>query len=120
MKVKMRKYIITTGIFAFLVLTSCLISIKKFGVVNPIATGVGVIKILATDAESAEIQKSPRVVLAKPDKGWDLFLETMKMDGYSYLEEERLGSACVFEKDGAKEIVFFKVNSYYSKWTWEK
>lgn len=92
----------------------------RFGVVNPIATGVGLVKILSTDIESVEVQKSPKVVLAQPDNGWDLFLEAMKKDGYSYLEDERLGSMCVFEKGGVKENVSFDVNGYYSKWQWEK
>jgi hypothetical protein len=120
-KIKKRRFVIAASVvFIFLALLASFISYVQFEVANPISSGVGVIRIFATDVEYVEIQKSPRVVIGKPDNAWEVFLKTMEKDGYSYLEDERLASMCVFEKDGVRENVFFHVNRYYSKWVWSR
>lgn len=100
-------------IFVFISVSS-FISYNKFHVYNPFASGIGIIRILATDAEFAEVQHSPRVVLAKPDgKIFEKFLES---EGYTQVEQ--LGALHIIEKDGKQEKVFCSANAYYSKFVW--
>ncbi|SBW01247.1 conserved exported hypothetical protein [uncultured Eubacteriales bacterium] len=99
----------------------CLVSYDKFHVVNPISSGIGFLKILTGKEEYVVIQESPkRVVLASPDRAWDLFLKTMEQDGYTYSESERMGALCFFTKENKKVEVFFSLNAYYSIWEWAK
>ncbi len=119
-KIKRRRMtIIAVVAMLFILLLSSFLSYVQFGVANPIRSGIGVLQILATDKAYVEISSQPRVVLAQPEEyPWDLFLSVMEQEGYTYLEEERMGAMCVFEKDGNKEQVIFRVNGYYAQWTW--
>ena len=118
-KIKRRRITIIVVAMLFVFLFSSFFSYVQFGVVNPVRSGVGVLQILVTDKAYVEINNQPKVVLAQPeDNPWDFFLSVMKQDGYIYLEEERMGSMCVFEKDGNKEYIMFHVNGYYAQWTW--
>lgn len=92
----------------------------KLEVANPLASGLGLAKILFTDTEYVEVQDSPRVILAKPDNAYDLLIRVMQEEGYTHVEEETMGSMQVFEKDSRKERMFFSVNKVFSKWIWEK
>jgi len=106
-------------IIAFALISSFL-SYMKLEVANPLASGLGLAKILFTDTEYVEVQDSPRVILAKPDNAYDLLIRVMQEEGYTHVEEETMGSMQVFEKDSRKERMFFSVNKVFSKWIWEK
>lgn len=116
---KMRIFVVSTILVILLSLFSSFVSYVNFNTPNFLASGFGVLRILFTDTETLEIRKSPRIVLASPENSWQLFLDTIEAEGYTYLEEERMGGLCVIEKDGQKERVFFSVNGYFSKWIWE-
>lgn len=107
-------------IVIFLICASSFLSYMKFETANALSSGVGLAKILFTDIDYVEIQESPRVILAQPENSFDLLLDMMQDDGYTYLADETLGSMHVFEKNGVRERMFFSVNKYFSKWIWEK
>lgn len=117
---KKRIVIFSIVILFFLLLTATFLSYMKFEVFNPFTSSVGIIKILATDKPYVVIQKNPKVILAQPDNTWEHFLSYMNEEEYTYLEKERLGNRCFFMKDQQKVNVSFKMNGYYSQWTWEK
>lgn len=58
-------------------LGSSLISSAKFGTANFFAAANGFVQVTAVDREYVEIQRSPRVVVARPD--YELFAEYMKI-----------------------------------------
>lgn len=119
-KIKRRRItVIIVVAMLFILLLSSFLSYVQFGTVNPIRSGIGVLQILATDTPYVEISSEPRVVLAQPeDNPRGFFLSVMEQEGYTYLEEEQMGAMCVFEKDGIKQRVMFRVNGYYAQWTW--
>lgn len=114
------KVFVSFGIILSFVVYFTIVSGIKFGVVNPIASGIGVIQIIAFNTKYVEIQSSPRVIIAKPNNSWQLFIKTIKSEGYTYLENEQMGSICTIRKGGVKEAVIFSTNEYYSKWSWVK
>jgi hypothetical protein len=120
-RIKRLRVLIAAGVLLVIVLlSSAFFSYVKLNTANPFSAGIGLVRIMVTDTEYVEIQSSPRVVVAKPDNAWQLFLDTIKSEGYTYLEDERMGSLCTIEKGGNKERVFFSANGYFSKWEWEQ
>lgn len=106
-------------LIVFILLFSSLISFFQFGTANVFKSSIGLIRILTTDKAYVVIQKRPkRIVLAQPDYAWILFLSVMEEDGYIFLEEERMGAVCVFQKDNNRIMVAFAQNRFYSQWTW--
>lgn len=118
-KSKNKKSIIIVGIvLALLIALSSFISIYKFNVRNPVKAGIGFIQILTTDKDYIEIQSSPKVIIAQSNDWFEKFMNYISSEGYTYLENERMGAIHVIEKDGIKEHVILSVNGYYSKWVW--
>lgn len=98
------------------VLLGCsLISSAKFGTANFFAAANGFVQVTAADREYVEIQRSPRVVVARPD--YELFTEYMKNRGFS--EVEQFGSQHIFTDGENTEKVIYYQNSYFSKWLWD-
>lgn len=112
--------IVSVVLAVFLMLTASFASYINFNTPNFFASGIGLIQIMASDTPYVEIQSSPRVIIAQPQNSWDLFLEFVESEGYTFLGEEQMSANCVIEKDGKKEHVWFSVNGYYSKWSWEQ
>ena len=92
-----------------------LISSAKFGTANFFAAANGFVQVTAADREYVEIQRSPRVVVARPD--YELFAEYMKNRGFS--EVEQFGSQHIFSDGERTERVIYYQNSYFSKWIWD-
>lgn len=107
---------------SFLVLAgiSILVSMRKFGVTNPISVISSLYQIHFTDTEYVEIQEHPKVILAKPASADDLLIDYMEMHGYFENEEGRLGSIIEFTQADHKEYVDFSVNGFYSLWKWRE
>lgn len=119
LKSKNKRLIIVIGILlTLLIALSSFISIYKFNAKNPFKVGIGLIQIFATDKEYVEIQSSPKVIISKSDDWFEIFMDYISSEGYTYLENERMGAIHVIEKDGIKELVGLTVNGYYSKWVW--
>ena len=92
-----------------------LISFAKFGTANFFAAANGFVQVTAADREYVEIQRSPRVVVARPD--YELFAEYMKNRGFS--EVEQFGSQHIFSDGERTERVIYYQNTYFSKWLWD-
>lgn len=66
-KNKKAKIIIVQFLLLIVVIgLSSFISYYKFSVLNPLSTARGLFQILFTEKEYVEIQKYPKVILAKP------------------------------------------------------
>lgn len=76
------------------------------------------IAIKTTDAQYKKIQLSPKVFIGKPDD-LNVFYKCMGDLGYTEIEDERMGSLYMFEKDGKKQPVHLRMNGYYSRWSFE-
>ncbi|MDO4398553.1 MAG: hypothetical protein Q4C21_09145 [Oscillospiraceae bacterium] len=98
-------------------LGSCLISYAKYNTRNPFSVVSGYFQITVLDKEYVEIQNSPKVVLAQPNG--EIFINYMESRGFIEVEDERMGAMLVFTNGEEKELIFYSVNGYYSKWCWE-
>ena len=113
-RVKKIKIALILATVAFLFLS--MLSLYKFHVLNPFNSIIGLAKIYLTDTEIAIIQEDPQIVLSKPYKSWDLFLEMLENEGYNYIEDKRMGSMHYAVKDDIAYNIVYKVNGYYSLW----
>jgi hypothetical protein len=114
---KSKVWIIIIVILVLLFAILTFISYVKFEVRSPFAVMYGVITVNVTNTNYVKVQKSPRVVIAKPRGNmWGIYLTN---EGYVEEENERLGSRCIIRKGEKKEAVFTSVNKYYSKFIWE-
>lgn len=116
---KIRVWIAMGIVIVFLLAISSYISYSKFNVVNPVSSGIGVVRILANNASYVEIQHSPKVILAQPENSLQMFKDYINSRGYTLLPDEQMGAMHVIEKDGKKEHVLVSVNAYFSKWQWD-
>ncbi|SHK35286.1 Putative zinc-finger [Hathewaya proteolytica DSM 3090] len=116
-KIKKRRIIITAiVVFIMLIMMSSIISMKTVGVINPFATLGGIVKIKLGSNGIATVQKNPRVIFAKFYSEFKNYIESQ---GYHMVEEERMGSEYVVEKQGLRERVIIKMNSYATIIQWE-
>lgn len=104
----------------FLLIMSIIVSMNKFDTPNSILSGIGFFKIMFNKSEIVQIQKYPRIYLAKPDNAQQALINFMEQRGYYYLENERLASTLVFGNEISRIYVDFSVNDYYSKWVFRE
>lgn len=116
---RMRAFALAAVLTVTFTLTASFISFVKLDTPNFVSAGAGLAKIMLTDAEYVRIQSEPRVVLAKPDNAFELFIKTVESENYTYSEENRYGSIHELQKDSVKYQVHFSVNRYFSKWSWQ-
>lgn len=120
-----KKIVVTTAVSAAVVICSVLLSVSLFNVRNPFSSCVGMLQILLTDKEYAEIQSTPnRVILGKTadtsNKSGKQFLdEYMRERGFEFIPDEQMGAMLVYGNGSEKEHVLFSENRYYSKWEWQ-
>ncbi|WP_454970270.1 hypothetical protein [Eubacterium sp.] len=71
----------------------------------------------ANDINSKEkIFASPKkVIIATPNDNYN-FSDYVESNDYNILEQS--GSQITIEKEGKKDIVYIKINQYYSLWQW--
>jgi len=119
MKTKIKKRsIIIIAICIVILLGSSLITMVKLNSRNPFMSAYGLIAIKATDAPYKKIQLASKVFIGKPGD-LDIFYKCMNDLGYIEIEDERMGSLYMFEKDGEKQPVHLRMNGYYSIWSFE-
>lgn len=107
---------ISLFIISILLVLSIFTSFVKFGTANPISAIIGLYKITFTDTKYIEIQKNPKVIIAKPYNSSKLLYEYMQYQGY--FEEERLGAISKFTQGDNTVYIEFSVNKYFSLWKW--
>ena len=118
-KINRKRHIVISAFAAVLLLTfllgGSLISFTKFGTANFFAAANGFVQVTAAGRDYVEIQRSPRVVVARPD--YELFTEYMKNRGFS--DVEQFGSQHIFSDGERTERVIYYQNTYFSKWLWD-
>jgi len=117
---KRRKIIIFSILLLIIIIAASLFSAEKFHTLNPFSSGIGFIRIMFTNVDHVEIQHSPRIIIVKPDISWQLFLDLIKKEGYSYAEDKRMGAILSIEKNGVTVHVIMEMNRYYTIFTWDK
>lgn len=96
---------------------SSILSADKFGTLNPVAGGIGFIRIMTSDAPFIIIQNKPKVIfLAKPQVD---IVKALENHGYEYIEEERMGSMLTFKIGENKQLVYYSVNGYFARWIFQ-
>lgn len=119
-KIKRRRTAIVCCVLAVvLYLAAAFCSYVYLDTADPIAAGVGLLRVMVFDSEPIEIQKNPRVVIARPERFQAAFEAYVAAEGYTYLAEERLGKLHYIEKDGEKELVWLHGNRFYALWSWD-
>jgi|HigsolmetaGSP11D_1036233.scaffolds.fasta_scaffold02171_8 hypothetical protein len=114
---KTRKYLIICIVFVILLGVSSFISYAKFQVLNPFSTYSGLVQIVFTDKEYVEIQKYPKVIIAKPNASLQ---DYMKGLGFQEDIENQMGRLHVFHNNTSTQYVMYTVNNYFSKWIWQE
>ena len=132
MKIK-KKFIVIIPILCVLVVGLSILSEQKFGTINFPYVASAIIKVNITDKKLVIVKNkeqilqqnsdnsfaSPtKVIIATPQKSYDVFMDYIKKEGYIIIDDETFGSVVTIEKSGQKQKVEFKVNSYYSIWLW--
>ena len=111
---KKRLLWILAAVFLCATVVSVLLCVK-LEVRNPAAAAAGLVRVLFTDAECVEIQRAPKVILAKPGASLE---EYMAQQGYA--SKERMGSLWTFSDGGAQQLVACSQNRYFVHWVWQK
>ena len=117
-KGKVLKIVIVICILIFIITMA--FSIYKFGVINPISSGIGMLRVLIADTDYVVVQRFPyRVVFANPEGGQDTLDSYMQERGFEKVEDMRMGSILVYRKGDMIEKLNYKVNGYYAMWSWQ-
>ena len=101
-------------------IVAMIFSIYKFGVINPISSGIGMLRVLIANTDYVVVQRFPyRVVFANPEGGQDTLDSYMEKRGFEEVEDMRMGSILVYRKGDKIEKLNYKVNGYYAMWRWQ-
>lgn len=111
---KKRLLWILAAVFLCATVVSVLLCVK-LEVRNPAAAAAGLVRVLFTDAECVEIQRAPKVILAKPGASLEAY---MAQQGYE--NQEQMGSLRAFSNGNAQELVACSQNRYFAHWVWQK
>ncbi|HHY41425.1 MAG TPA: hypothetical protein GX514_01020 [Thermoanaerobacterales bacterium] len=117
-KNKKAKIIIVQFLLLIVVIgLSSFISYYKFSVLNPLSTARGLFQILFTEKEYVEIQKYPKVILAKPSVSLSDYMESR---GFREDKENQMGALHRFINDDTAQYVVYSTNMCFSKWKWQE
>lgn len=114
------RIVIAILVFSILVtslLGGCFVSYVTFNTGNPFAVASGYFQITVLEKKYAEIQNSPKVVIAQPNE--EIFIEYMGSRGFAEIKEAQMGAIRVFTNGKEKELVWYSINGNYSKWRWQ-
>ena len=117
MKRKTKKII---AIFLALIIVlglASFISYSTFNVLNPFSTVKGLIQVIFTDKEYVEIQKHPKVIVAKPNVSLQDYMNRL---GFKEDTENQMGALHRFQNNESDQYVMYSMNRYFSKWRWEE
>lgn len=100
-------------VLLFLLPAASLYSLQTFHTANPFSAAAGLLKITFTDAEYAEIQSYPKVIVAKTTASLDLY---MQEQGFRQEKDDQMGALLVYSNDCTKDYILFSQNRYFSQW----
>jgi len=86
-------------------------------VLNPLSTANGLFQIVFTEKEYIEIQKYPKVILAKPNVSLRDYMESRS---FQEDKENQMGALHRFQNNDSAQYVMYSTNKYFSKWKWQE
>jgi hypothetical protein len=119
----LKKFVQNKAIIVVIVIIICLLmltSMVKFSTPNFVLSGLGLIRVVFSEAEVVKIQNDPQIFLAKPDNAQQALIDYMAQRGYQYYEKERIASTLVFGNQVSKQYVDLSINRYFSKWVFNE
>lgn len=119
-KKRSRIIVIATIVSALLIIAfmgSCAVSYVTFDTTDPFTASSGLIRIRIFGEEYVEIQETPKVILAKPNR--DVLIEYMAARGFTEMKDEQMGSIMVFRNGDETQRVQYYQNRWCSKWIWK-
>lgn len=103
-----------------LIAAAMFVSYAKFNSVNFPKIAYAVAAVSSGNEDYVVIRGNyKKVVIADPNDP-DAFYKYLEANGYTELQEERMGSMHTVEKDGTTELVHVRSNAYYSLFRWDK
>ncbi len=99
--------------------TGSFISNSKFGVLNPLSTGYGLYQVVFTEKEFIELQKYPKVIVAKPNASLS---DYMGIEGFKEDNEFQSVSLSLhrFKNNDSAQYIMNSTNNYFSIWRWNE
>lgn len=119
-KKRSRIIVMATIVSALLIIAfmgSCAVSYVTFDTMDPFTASSGLIRIRIFGEEYVEIQETPKVILAKPNR--DVLIEYMQARGFTEMKDEQMGSIMVFRNGDETQRVQYYQNRWCSKWIWK-
>ena len=113
----MKKKIIVGVLVVIFAVFSCYVSYVNFNVANPIATVVGLGKVIFTDTDFVVIREEPKVVFVKPDYTLTEYMESL---GYTEDEEKRDFALHTFVNGDSEVTIHRSYNNVYGMWHWQE
>lgn len=102
-----------------LILAAMFVSYVKFNSINLPKIVYAVVVVSSGSEDYVVIRGNyKKVIIADPNDP-DAFYKYLETNGYTELEEERMGSMHTVEKDGVTELVHVNGNAYYRLWQWQ-
>lgn len=119
MNSKKRIKVIITGFFLLIVIVGAgsFFSYAKFNVLNPLSTVNGLFQVVFAGKEYMEIQKYPKVIVAKSNASLKDYMESK---GFREDKENQMGALHRFQNNDSAEYVMYSTNKYFSKWKWQE
>ena len=114
---KNKKVIVVFFLLMAIVGTSLFISYSKFNVLNPLSTANGLFQVIFIEKQYIEIQKYPKVIVAKPSAS---LRDYMKSKGFQEDKENQMGAVHRFQNGDSVQYVMYSTNKYFSKWGWQE
>lgn len=112
-----KKFLVICLTLIIILVLSSFISYSKFNLLNPFSTANGLIQVIFTDKEYIEIQKSPKVIIAKPNASLQDYMNRL---GFQEDTENQMGALHRFYNNDSVEYVIYSKNKYFSKWRWQE
>ena len=111
---------VTVIVCVCLIAAAMLVSFAKFDSFNLPKIIYAVAAVSSGNENYVVIRGNYRKVIIADPNDPDAFYKYLEANGYTELEEERMGSMHVIEKDGVIECVDVMGNGYYRLWIWQE
>lgn len=119
MKNKKGTAVIAAIVCVCLIAAAMFVSFVKFNSVN-LPKIIYAVAAVSNGSEDYVVIRGnhKKVIIADPNDP-NAFYKYLEANGYTELEEERMGSMHFIEKDGVSEVVHVNGNAYYRLWLWQ-
>ena len=112
----MKKWIIAIASVAAVCLLLSGLCYVELGSLNFMRTGLALSNVMTGGGVHQIADLPEKVWLSGSEEEFRTYLEG---EGYTFNDEDQMGSRIPVEKDGVRDYVYWSVNAMYHKWTWE-